>query len=132
MVSTYFKNLVADVVWHTQANASLPDKYYLALSSTEPLENGTGLTEPSPATGYQRVEMTGLMEAVDGVTKNETVLVWPEAVQEGGAMTHWALFDAASGGNLLMGGQLDSTKHLDIGTSVAIKAEKLELRVLGA
>ena len=132
MVTTYFKNLVADVVWKTAAGASLPETYYLAASTTQPLEDGTGVTEPDSATGYSRVAMSELAQAVDGVTTNSAAISWPKVILDAGAVTHWALFDAAEGGNLLMGGEFDSVKHLDPGTTLTVEAEGLELHVLGA
>lgn len=132
MVTDYFKNLVADVVWHTSAEAALPDTYYLTASVTEPLEDGTGVTEPSAASGFARIAMGNLGAAVDGVTKNTSSLIWPKVAVDAEAVAYWALFDAEAGGNLLMGGALDGTKHLDAGTSLALDTGALELHVLGA
>lgn len=132
MVTTYFKNLVANVVWKTPAGANLPEAYYLAASTTEPMEDGTGVTEPDVATGYARVRVSELMAAVDGVVKNGVALIWPKVTLDGGAVTHWAILDAQSGGHVLMGGAFDSTKHLDPGTTLTVDENGLELHVLGA
>lgn len=130
MVSTYFKNLVADHVWHTSAETALPATYYLALSSTEPMEDGTGVTEPETASGYVRVPIVDLADAVDGAVNNTTVISWPELITDQGAASYWAIFDAPSGGHLLMGNSL-STKHLDAGMELKFNPGKLTLRVLG-
>lgn len=132
MVTTYFKNLVADVVWHTAAGASLPDTYYLTASVTEPMEDGTGVTEPSAASGFGRIAISGLCAAKDGVTANTISLIWPKVAMDAEAVAYWAMFDAPSGGNLLMGDALDGTKHLDAGASLALDIGDLELHVLGA
>lgn len=132
MVTTYFKNLVANVIWKTPAGVSLPDHYYLAASTSEPMEDGTGVTEPEPATGYARVQLSGLSSAVDGVVKNSAALSWPKVTLDGGVVTHWAIMDAQDGGNVLMGGAFDSTKHLDPGTTLTVDENGLELHVLGA
>lgn len=131
MVSTYFKNLVAEHIWHITGASSLPGKYYLALSSTEPVESGTGVTEPGAASGYARVEMAGLSKAAAGVVSNTAQISWPKVTTNSGTVTYWALYDAKSGGNLLMGGLLDDTKHLDKGTTVLIPAGEFSLKVLG-
>ncbi|MGM9608350.1 MAG: hypothetical protein ACI3XJ_12680 [Oscillospiraceae bacterium] len=131
MVTTYFKNLIANHVWHTEAETTLPTKYYLAMSTTEPLENGTGVTEPDTSSGYARIELTGLANAVNGVVKNSNSLAWDELATDQGVLCYWALFDAVTGGNLLMGNALTS-KHLDAGTEIKISPEKLTLSVLGA
>lgn len=130
MVTTYFKNLVADVVWHTSAGASLPSSYYLAVSSGEPMSDGTGVVEPDASSGYARVEMTGMNPAVDGATKNSTSISWPKVTVNAGEISYWAMFDAQAGGNLLMGGALNGLKHLDAGTTFTIDPNGLELRLV--
>ena len=131
MVTTYFRNLVADNVWRTAGASSLPETYWLALSSTEPLEDGTGVTEPDALCGYVRTQMHSLTAAVDGAVQNGAILSWPKTSAAGGAVTYWALFDAESGGHLLMGNPLDAEKHLDAGTSIAVEVSGLTLNVLG-
>lgn len=131
MVTTYFRNLVADNVWHTAGATSLPETYWLALSSTEPLEDGTGVTEPSAAAGYARTQMQGLTAAVDGAVNNGAIISWPKMATADGAVEFWALYDAQTGGNLLMGDPLDSLKHLDAGTSISVEVNGLTLNVLG-
>ena len=134
MITTYFKNLVADNVWKTAGATSFPDKYYLAMSSTQPMEDGTGVTEPSVVSGYARTEMTGLSAAADGEVKNEVIISWPKILTDQGQVLYWALYDSqeVGGGNLLMGDALDAAKHLDAGTTVSIEANGLTLRVVGA
>lgn len=129
IVTTYFKNLLANHIWHTSAETALPTTYYLALSSTEPLEDGTGVTEPSTTSSYARIALANLADAVNGIVKNISSLVWDELTSNQGTVSYWALFDASTGGNLLMSGAIDE-KHLDSGTSMTIKPEKLTLSVL--
>lgn len=129
MISTYFKNMVADVVWKTVSDATLPDTYYLALSSTEPAEDGTGATEPDTSCGYARVPVTALSSAVDGVTSNSVAISWPKIITDGGIVSCWILYDAATDGNVLMSGSLGGSKHLDAGFSISILAGKLSLNV---
>lgn len=131
MVTTYFKNLVAEHIWNVTGASSLPEKYYLALSSTEPLEDGTGVTEPNAAIGYTRVVMSGLSKASIGVVSNTTLISWPKTSTNSGTVSYWALYDASTGGNPLMGGALDDTKHLDKGTTIAIPVGEFSLKVLG-
>lgn len=133
MLTTYFKNLIADNVWHTQGdNASdIPAQYYLALSTTAPQEDGTGVTEPT-ATPYERKAMPAMEVAQDGTTTNAVNLVWPRfETTQSDPVAFWALYDAKTDGNLLMGGPLDAAKHLDIGTSLLFEAGSLVFNVLG-
>lgn len=131
MVTTYFKNLVADNVWQTSGAMPLPTEYWLALSATEPAADGTGVTEPGLETGYGRAQVVGLVAAVDGVVTNNGILTWPKQTAYGGAVAYWALYDAQSGGNVLMGGQLDGLKHLDADTLISVEHHGLTFNVLG-
>lgn len=132
MVTTYFRNLVADNVWHTAGTAALPTEYWLALSSTTPLADGTGVTEPDGASGYSRIKLTGLSAASNGATSNTVSLSWPKLNISAGTASYWALFDSKTGGKLLMGDALDSLKHLDAGTTIIVDAKNLTLSVLEA
>lgn len=134
MVTTYFKNLVADNLWRTAGDAAsdLPTAYYLALSSTEPLEDGTGVTEPVGASTYARQKLASMSVAENGVTTNTAVISWARFETDQGEIGYWALFDALVGGNLLMGGALDGVKHIDAGTTIAFENGSLTLNVLGA
>lgn len=129
MITTYFKNLVADNLWKTAGATSLPSSYFLAMSSTEPLADGSGVTEPDSSTGYERIQISDLCNAVDGRVANNTKLSWPRFLLDAGTVDYWAIFDDTN--NLVMGGILDSTKHLDMGTIVSIDAKSLILDIIG-
>lgn len=133
MVTTYFKNLVADNVWHTEGASALPSTYYLAMSTTEPQEDGSGVTEPSQSSGYRRVAISALSAASNGEVRNTERLAWPKVISNEGVVGYWAIYDAAerAGGNLLMGGALNESKHLESGTAMMIDANGLTLKVLG-
>ena len=129
MITTYFKNMISNHIWHTSSEVDLPGTYYLALSTTEPLKDGTGVTEPDASSGYARIALVDLADAVDGTVTNTTSLSWNELSTDQGVASYWAMFDAPSGGNLLMSNSI-STKHLDAGTEIVTKPGKLMLSVL--
>ena len=131
MVTTYYKNLLANHIWHTSAESDLPAAYYATLSLTEPLEDGTGVTEPDAASGFARIMLTDLAEAANGSVVNAATLQFPKLTSDQGVATHWAIFDAQTGGHLLLGGEHASPKHLDSGTSMIIDPGQLTLQVLG-
>lgn len=132
MATTYYKDLLANHIWHTSAESELPTAYYATLSKTEPLEDGTGVTEPDASSGFTRLELAGLSEAENGVVVNTGTLQFPKLTSDQGVTTHWAIFDAPTGGHLLMGGAHASAKHLDAGTSLILDPGQLTLQVLGA
>ena len=87
---------------------------YLALSSTAPNADGSNFTEPDAAKGYARavIGMNGqsatqvMTVPSGGVTQNKDIIFFPEASASWGTLTHFGLFTAASGGNLMLYGAL--------------------------
>jgi hypothetical protein len=90
---------------------------WLALSSTTPTDAGGNFTEPSGG-GYARVETaaadwdpaTGTAPATKS---NSGTLSFPQATADwvaGADLTHAGLFDAATVGNLVAFGALDTAK----------------------
>lgn len=132
MITEYFKNLIADNLWHTHGDAasSLPAQYFVALSSTEPKADGSGVTEPSEWTDYARKPLASMSKAIDGATHNVSNIVWPKCNMNCGSVAYWALYDEAMDGHVLMGGALDSEKHLDAGTTIVFESSSLTLKIV--
>jgi hypothetical protein len=75
---------------------------YLALSTADPTDTGTGIAEPS-GNGYARKAIS--FGAASGRTITQDAAVnYDQASGSWGTITHWALFDAVSGGNFLAHG----------------------------
>ncbi len=98
-----------------------PAIVWVALSTTEIEDDGTGITEPAAEDGYARVEIgntptddewedaelaMGPDEYEIARKRNSEVLEFPEATGDWGEITHFALFDSAVGGNMLAYGEL--------------------------
>lgn len=115
-MSTYLKGKLAEEVLRG-VNYTTPGEIYLALYTSNP---GVGNTGAEAAyTGYARVSCgatpSSAFTALSGATsQNSNTITFPAV---GGAtsvtVTHWALFDASSGGNLLLFGALTASKTLD-------------------
>jgi len=88
-----------------EANANLEALFaasvWLALSTADPGTDGTGLSEPSGGS-YDRVEIeTGDWTAAAARAKSNAVAVaFPSPSGNWGTITHVALMDAGSGGNV--------------------------------
>ena len=82
-----------------------PPTIYVGLSTADPTDDATGLTEPS-GNAYARVATSGANwnAASSGTIDNANDITFPEASGSWGTLTHFALFDAASGGNMLAHG----------------------------
>lgn len=128
MNTKHFLNTIAGNVMNTQTSPILPTKYYLGLSSTAPAVDGTNVTEPAGG-GYARIQLTGLSAPTDGVVKNTTSLQFPESTSTWGTVTHYAIYDAATEGNLLMFGTLNKARTVDSEVAMIIKPNTLTLSI---
>lgn len=128
MNTIYFLNQVMGNVFRSRTNPPISDQYFLALSSTEPSIDGNGVTEPERmGTGYERVEIDCFSEPVNGTIVNTDDITFPESLAPWGVMTHYAIYDAAEGGNLLIYDALTLSRIVETNTVVAIKPENLKL-----
>lgn len=112
--SDYWENKLLD---HIFGKGGLtPPVIYLGLSTAGPADDGTGLAEPS-GNGYQRVQ-TSVADwnvSAGGSLDNAGDIIFPMANGNWGTVTHFALFDAATGGNMLAWGTLSQAKVIDSG-----------------
>jgi len=93
---------------------------FIGLSTADPADDGSGLAEPTiPTGGYARIETEGADwdAAAAGAVANAAALAFPistDAWSTGETpLTHFAIFDAASGGNMLAHGALDTPRTVD-------------------
>lgn len=126
MVTTYFLNNIMGNVFESQTTPSLPNAYYLGLSSTAPTLAGGNVTEPS-GNGYARVELTTLSAPTNGVVKNSQDIIFPESTGSWGTLTHFVLYNAETGGDLLMYGTLSASRSIEKDTVIRINANNLVL-----
>lgn len=82
---------------------------YIALSTTNPLADGSGITEPS-GDGYARVNTTDFAAAAEtgGVVEalNDALIEFANPTAGWGTISHFAIFDAITAGNLLWVGEI--------------------------
>lgn len=131
-ITPYGKNLFADHIFHTANSQELPTTYYLGMSTATPAADGTNFTEPSSSAGYARLAISGLDNAIDGVVKNGSTLSFAQSTADQGVMTYWGIFDALTGGNLIMFDQLSKTRTVESETTLSIKTGSLTLEVAGS
>jgi hypothetical protein len=114
----------------TKTSPAIPQRYYLGLSSTEPTLAGGNVTEPGTGTGYARIELDSLSEPDNGGIVNSGSIDFNESTAAWGTMTHFVIFDAMTGGNLLMYGKLSTSRTVEAATIMTIKAGSLNLSVV--
>src|SRR6185312_16496996 len=90
-----------------------PTTLHVGLSTSAPTKTGGNITEPV-GKGYARVAVANTManfpKASNGTKSNGTNITFPEATGAWGTMTHFVVFDAATGGNAVMYGALTNEK----------------------
>jgi len=106
-LSDYLENALLDHVLN-QNTYTPPTTIYIALSTADPQDDGSGVSEPSGG-GYARQPITFGAASNRRVTQDADV-EFPQATADWGTVTHWALFDASTGGNMLAYGDLASAK----------------------
>ena len=104
---------------------------YVALSTADPLEDGSGVAEPT-GNGYARVATTpadwnDATLADPSVIDNANAITFPQATGAWGTITHFALYDAAVGGNYLGGGALSTSKAPTTGDTPSFAAGELNV-----
>lgn len=130
MTTTYFLNNIMGNVFKTKTSPALPTKFYLGLSSTKPTVSGGNVTEPSTTKGYARVQLTSLSAPNNGVVTNSGDVTFPESTADWGTMTYFVVYDAATGGNLLLYDGLSSSRTVETGTVVAVMPGNLQISLI--
>lgn len=127
MYSNYFRNLVAGHIFGTDTASPLPQTFYLALSSTEPQADGTGVTEPGAAE-YVRPSLV-LGPPVDGTCANTQQAEFETGESTWGTFGWFALYDAAEGGHLIGGNSITNAPALVPGSSLVFRTNTLRFSV---
>jgi hypothetical protein len=101
---------------------------YVGLSTADPKDDGSGLAEPSGGS-YARVQTAGAdwAAASGGANSNANAITFPQATGSWGTVTHFALFDAATNGNMLGHGQLAVSKTVGSGDTARFAAGELDI-----
>lgn len=124
--SDYWENEILD---HLFGKGSYtPPTIYVGLSTADPTDDGSGLAEPS-GSGYARVETAGSDwdAAVAGALDNANAIQFAAATGSWGTITHFALFDAISGGNMLAHGALSASQSITSGKTARFAAGALDV-----
>ena len=138
MINTYTENALLNHLFRGQAYTT-PGTLYLGVGKSAPNEAGTGFTEPT-APSYARYEITSnatnWTEPISGSLSNSTAFRFTEAEESwttaAAPLTHWALFDAPTGGNMLFFGSLLKAQEVPAGGILEIPQNALVTTILNA
>lgn len=121
--SNYGEGAVLDHIFGkaTMAQPTL----HIAVSTADPTEDGSGAAEPV-GNNYARVATAGSDWSRTGnVIENATELNFPEASGTWGTLTHFAVYDAATAGNLLFYGALTASKAIQANDTLRFPVSNL-------
>lgn len=116
-ISDYLENALINHIFRN-ADFTRPANIYVALFTAAPSDSGGG-TEVSGGSYARQAIATGASSGWDaasgGATANTGILTFPTASANWGTITHAALFDAATSGNMLFHGALAASKLIETG-----------------
>jgi len=121
----YCENKVLDHI-NGKSSFTMPTAY-VALFTAAPSDAGGG-TEVSGGS-YARVATSGATwtAASAGATSNAAAVTFPTASASWGTVTHYALFDASSSGNMLRWAALTASKTIGSGDTASFAIGALQM-----
>lgn len=120
-ISNYLENALINATLRNTSYSS-PATVYVGLFTTDPTDAGTG-TEVSGGS-YARTAATFAAPS-DGSSDTNADVQFPQATGNWGTVTHFGLFDALTGGNLLYHGALTASKTIETGDVFKIASGNL-------
>lgn len=139
-LSDHLENKILDHVLRATAYTA-PANVYVGLLTAAPNDTGGG-TEVSGGS-YARVAVasgtsswnntqgntTGASSGTDGTVENAASINFPTPSAGWGTVTHFAVYDASSGGNLLFYAALTASKTINSGDTVSFAAGALSFQI---
>ena len=122
-LSDYAENKVLDVLG-ANATFTAPSNVYLGLSTGSLGDDNSG-TELS-GNNYSRVSVSFGAEA-SGTMSNDAAIEFAAATGSWGSVSHWALFDASSSGNMLVSGSFSAAKTISSGDVLKVATGDLDI-----
>lgn len=114
--STTFECFILNYLFRSAGNThEAPSNMYIALGSSSDGEDQFTEIDSSVASSYARVEV--LCDG-SGWTQDENIITnannidFPQAAENWGLITHFALFDAATEGNMISIGTLSGNRNI--------------------
>ena len=129
-ISDYLANELLDHIFGKGAYTP-PTNIYVELSTTAPTDAGTNVTPPS-GNNYSRkqtapADWNASSVGASRIIDNAVAIEFAEATGDWGTLSHFALFDAPSGGNFLGWGALATSKAVGSGDTARFAAGDLDV-----
>lgn len=140
-LSDYLENKIVDQLFRGQAY-SFPSTLYVGLVTVA--ENDAGGGTEVAGNGYARVAVTNSLanwagtqsagsttasSGTSGTTSNNNTISFPTPTASWGTLVGFGIWDAATGGNLLVYGALTVSKTINTGDVVDFPAGTLQFQI---
>lgn len=125
-MSNYLENALFNAVYRSISYVS-PPAVYVALHTANPDEDASGLEVSGGSYARQGIVFGA---PTNGEGSNTSLITFPEATAVWGQITHFSLWDALTGGNMLMYKDLDVPKPIGIGDVFKFKPGQIVARFL--
>jgi hypothetical protein len=117
-----FSNYLENKVLAEEFN-SVP--LYLALTTTASSDASAG-TEATVMTQYARKPIT-FTTPVGGAISNTAIVDYGVVAGSGATIVGWAIFDAATGGNMLVYGDFDPVQTVSVNNNIVVPANTINI-----
>jgi hypothetical protein len=118
--SNYVENL--SLKWLlTAQTATRPTTWFVSLHTADVTDAGTG----TEVAGGSYARQSATFTVTNDVAANSANVLFPTASANWGTISHVAIWDASTGGNLLFHGAATSTKVIETGDAYLINAGNL-------
>jgi hypothetical protein len=105
-----------------------PTNIFVALSTADPTDSGGSIAEPSGGSYARKSTASADWDAAaSGALDNANVITFAEASGSWGLITHFALFDHLTAGNMLAHGALSASKTISDGDTASFAAGDLDV-----
>lgn len=133
--SDAWERMILKRLFSIQGYATCP--IWVGLSSSDPLDTGSGVSEPKTGKGYTRVKTTTTsgtswqVSDTTGTTVNNSVeILFPTATKDWGTMAYGVLFSGStSGASILASGALTASKVIATGDAPKYAASSIQFGI---
>jgi len=122
--SNTFETHVLNYVF-TATSVTRPTAWYLALFTSNPADDASGTEVSTSGTAYAR--QSAAFTVSGDTASNNAAIEFPTATASFGTVSHVAVFDAATSGNLIAYAALTSSKAIDTGDVFRVPSGDLDI-----
>ena len=122
--SNYLETELLEHVF-TNTAYTAPSTLYLALFTSNPAEDASGTEVTTSGTAYARQTVTFTVSGDTATT--DAAVEFPTATANYGTVSHVAIFDASSAGNMIAYAALTTSKAIETGDVFRVPAGDLDI-----